>query len=148
MKNIILTFLIFVLYTGCSEDEQTNQETTIYGKWELSEQFFSSVGGDGDWQSATNKYFIEFSLNKNYQSSNNPICPSNPSNIGTFSFSDEKDGNYIIIDLVCEESDNDVFSLKYLYYFEGGNLLLSPTFSCDEGCIYKFRKVAEPKAGD
>jgi hypothetical protein len=148
MKNLILTLILNISLFGCSEEKVEERNTSIYGTWQLVEQRFGNVGSSGSWENVADGYTIKFDLDQKYISSSNAICKSNPSNTGTFNLSTTQDGEILAVELECEESENNLFSMEYLYNFKNNYLLLSPTFSCDEGCSFKFKKVAEPQVGE
>jgi hypothetical protein len=147
MKNMTITIIALLLFAGCGDEQQNEQQMSIYGTWQLVEQRFGNVSNSGSWENVPDGYTMEFGSDQKYISSSNAICKSNPSNTGTFNLTTSQDGSIIVIELECEESENNLFSMEYLYTFKNGYLLFSPIFSCDEGCSYKFKKIVEPQTG-
>lgn len=145
MKNIFLTFFIFLLYIGCSEEEQTNQETSIYGTWQLIEVF--DGGSIEPNQSIKDGYFTTIKSNSEFSTTHQTIgCPIDY---------DVLDGNYQIypdgelkvmdINIPCSARDDGAINPKYYFEIVDGFLILVPTpdvGGCFEGCHEKFKKIA------
>jgi len=146
MKNMILLMGILLTIAGCSKEEEIAQEeTTIFGTWQLVEQIVGNVGNQGNWEDIENGYTIEFDNNQNYNSTSSPICPSNASNSGTYSIENNEKESFLKIILDCDENENGTFIMEYTFSFLDNFLILSPTFSCDEGCAYKYIKIEDIK---
>ena len=138
---MFLILTIFLFATGCSGEEIKQQENSIYGTWKLVEKRFGNVGDTStNWMEVPNGYIITLSETNEYSSTQSPICPSNNSNSGNFILEDTGSEQYLKIILSCSESNSSVFEIEYLYYYDNSFLILSPTFSCDEGCSLKFKK--------
>ena len=125
MKNMILILSMFFLITGCSEKETKQQETSIYGTWQLIERF--DGGSPTPNQNIENGEIITFSsdnlyLNNSYQ------C----------------DGNYSINNSIIEISVSCITAelIKYSFSIENNELKLTPFPStCDEGCYDKYKRI-------
>ena len=143
MKNMILILSMFFLFSGCDKEKQTEpQENSIYGTWQLSKQSLGNVGDTSvNWTEVSNGYTVIFGKNNIYSSTKSPTCPSNPLNNGTYNLYIINSKSFVTISLECVENNSGVFDIEYSYSFDDNQLILSPTFSCDEGCAYGFHKI-------
>ena len=149
MKNMYLILTMFFLFTGCGQEEPKQQLDTnsIYGTWQLVEQFYYNIiDPESTWTKVSNGEIIVFYKNNMYYSSTANTCSSDPPISGYFKTgTTDKNYNFIAISLSCTEG---TFNIKEGYTFENNYLILSPIDVCDEGCSYKYKKIAEPEQGD
>ncbi len=148
MKNTIILFTLLLFATACGKEEQIERKNqSIVGVWTLTAQIFGNVGDPGSWEAVTHGGTMEFDTNFKYNDSGSPMCASNPSNIGTYALTTDKEGNFVSIKFPCDQWEGGIFELKYMYTFQNEYLILGPTFSCDEGCSFKYERVT-PEVGD
>ena len=149
MKTMILILPIFFLITGCGEEEPKQQLDTnsIYGTWQLVEQYYFNYGylEKDTWTKVLNGETIVFYKNDLFFSSRADTCSINPLTSGRFRMGTADNYNFIEMSLSCTE---DIFNIKDIYTFENNYLILSPIDVCDEGCAFKYKKIADPKEGD
>lgn len=136
----MILLLITVWIFGCSDDDNgTNQETSIYGTWQLVEFFSHPPTGNG-WEEVENGFMIELKADGDFVSNEFDECQT-----GIFNTSNS------VISLVydCEEFtagyEEPEGTFSYDYRIENSTLELRPAnFSCFEGCSYRLRKVGNP----
>ncbi len=141
MKKMILSILPFFILLGCNQEENDVQRPSIYGTWQLIESYNVS-GVDFDWREVPDELKYEFTIAFNNTFSSTEFSRCNDGNV-------KYDDVQITFEYGCEGFTPG--GLSYNYYFEGnGNKLsLIPNFlSCDEGCGYRFQKIAEPGSGE
>ena len=127
MKQLIFIFSILFLLSGCSEDNEKQQENSIFGTWKLVETY-GSAGGQGQWTPVENGYTYTFG-------EDGILISDRFSCEGTYIV----DLNNITIDFDCQESQ---FHLTYGVSFENNNLILTPDpVNCDEGCAEKYQRM-------
>lgn len=127
MKQLIFILSILFSLSGCSEDDEKQQETSIFGAWKLVETY-GSDGGQGQWAPVENGYTYTFEED-NILISNRFSCN------GTYLVNSDS----ITINFDCQEIQ---FNLTYGISFENNNLILTPDpVNCDEGCAEKYQKV-------
>ena len=138
MKNMFLILSIFFFITGCSEEEIKQQESSIYGTWQLTEEYIVS-GVNGNWIEIQNGYTFSIESNNVFSSTEFQECAQ-----GIVVISDTQ----IVFKYECEgftigiEFPEGEFSYKYS--FVGNKLSLNPNFmNCDEGCGYRFTRISE-----
>lgn len=125
MKNMFLILSIFLFITGCSEKEIKQQETSIYGTWQLIERF--DGGSPNPIQTVVDGETVIFSKDSSYSNS------SYPDN-GTFII------NNSIIEISIPNVTQDL--MKFTYGVNNSELTLSSYPStCDEGCYEKYIKL-------
>lgn len=128
MKTIVLSFLCFISFFSCSDDENKPQENSIIGSWKLVE-IYGSDGTDAHWTPIENGYTYSFT-GSNTLISNRFQCN------GTYSNQTDS----ITINFDCPENQ---FNGTYGISFENDNLILSSDpLDCDEGCAEKYKRVA------
>jgi hypothetical protein len=139
MKNVIsLILFISIVFFGCESEQVEQNEKSIYGTWQLYESF-ETDGVEGDWIEVDNVYAYEISSNGSFKSSKFQDC-----NSGTFLLSEQT----ITFDYECENFtagiESPPGSFSYLYALKDGQLLLTPNYlMCDEGCGFRFNKIAD-----
>lgn len=127
MKTIVLTFLCFISFFSCSDDENKPQENSIIGSWKLVE-VYGSDGTEGQWTNVENGYTYTFT-ESNTLISNRFSCNGN--------FSVDTDSLTISFD--CDENQ---FNMSSTYSFEDRFLVIYPD-NCDEGCAEKYERIGE-----
>ncbi|MDY8135798.1 lipocalin family protein [Aquimarina sp. 2201CG5-10] len=134
MKNYVYLFLLFSLLISCNDDDSLDN-TSLIGKWNLKEQLVDPGDGSGTFQSVDSDMIIEFFVNGTITSSNGTLCnfthPSTDSSSGTYSFSDKT----ILIN--CGENE-----IRIGFEQIGSELILH--FLCIEECSQKYRKTLFP----
>lgn len=140
MKKIVsigVVLLFTSLFLGCNNDDETNNNSSIVGIWQLIEVFQDSGDGSGGWQSVNNGYKYTFTSNNMFFSDRFTEC-----NYGTYSLN----ANQLTLDFGCSgfttniENPNGVFIENISY--EANDLILNPTYLfCVEGCGWKFKKI-------
>lgn len=143
MKNMTIIIMMLILFSGCGDEKQSEQETSIYGTWQLVESYVVS-GVEGEWEQVENGYQYDIHSNMTFVSNQFSECAE-----GVFVLSDTE----ISFSYECEGFTTGIESpagtFTYQYALSNGQLSLTPTYlSCDEGCGYKFDKIAEPQTGD
>lgn len=138
MKNMILILAVFLFITGCNEKEIKQQENSIYGTWKLTEEYIVS-GVNGKWTEIQNGYTFSIEPNNTFSSTEFQECTQGVVDISK---------TQIVFKYACDgftagiETPAGEFSYKYS--FVENKLSISPDFlSCDEGCGYRFSKIAE-----
>jgi hypothetical protein len=141
MKNMFLILSIFFLITGCNEEETKPQENSIYGTWQLTEQWLGNVGDTSvNWTIVFNGYTMSFMRDNSFSSTEFTVC-QNSENNGNYTLNQNASTNLMEISFNCNSTNNQL-TRTYSYSFENENLILSPYSNpCDEGCSYKFKKI-------
>ena len=137
MKSIIISALTIFLFIGCEEETVEQNETSIYGTWQLVEAWVVD-GVDGKWVSVEEGYLYELKPSKAFESTRYEECKT-----GTFQI--ENDSLIFIYDCPqfnpCEKGNS-----RCVEKFEkkGDIIVMTPTYqNCAEGCGRKFKKVAD-----
>ena len=138
---MFLILSIFLFITGCNEEETKQQENSIYGTWQLVEQWLGNVGDSSvNWTSVDNGYTMSLMRNNSFSSTEFTVC-QNSENNGNFTLNQNTSTNLIEISFNCNSTNNQLIR-TYSYSLEDENLILSPYSNpCDEGCSYKFKKI-------
>ena len=93
-KSSILFFI-----TGCSEEETKQQENSIYGTWQLTEQWLGNVGDTSvNWANVSNGYTMSLTRNNSFSSTEFTVC-QNSENDGNFTLNQNISTNFFILDL-------------------------------------------------
>ncbi len=135
MKNLKIITLVLATLLSCSSQNDSEPDTII-GQWELIARTHNN-----NWEDVENSYNIQFTQSLNYSSTSSPICPSNPSNNGTYSIYSVNENSFFEVVFQCSEMDTGIFELEYLFNFKNNFLIISPTTGCDEGCALRFKKI-------
>jgi len=137
MKNLIYLIVSFVIFFGCSKED--NDSNKLVGKWQLIETRIGDGGSSPEWIEVDENESYYYILNDDTTFSSNKYieCLTGEYIYDESSFS-------MIYD--CEDFtigvENPPGTFKEIYYFENSNLIITPDyFDCDEGCLYKFKKV-------
>jgi hypothetical protein len=137
MKKMINIAILLFFLIGCKEEVLEQDENSIYGTWKLIEVFSGPPSGDG-WNQIENGYTYEILSSGEFNSSKYDECST-----GTFSVSDQT----IFFNYDCENFNPcgaNSTSCQESFSFEGKFLVLKPDYlQCDEGCGYKFKKIAD-----
>ena len=137
MKNMILILSMFFFITGCSEKETKQQETSIYGTWQLVNSYVVD-GFSGSWISVNNGFTIMLKRDNTFSSTKYQECSE-----GSYflDLSSEK----IILEYNCANfnpCENSSSKCVERFEFDGKLLKLIPEYSaCIEGCGEKFKKI-------
>ncbi len=134
MKNII--YIILLIFIGCSKENDSSNK--LVGKWQLIETRIGDGGNSPEWVEVDENsgYFYQLNDDTTFTSNKLNVCGN-----GNYTFTNE------VFTLVysCENmsSGNPPGTFKEIYYFENSNLIITPDYlNCDEGCLYKFKKVS------
>jgi len=144
MKTLILFFLLSLFLGSCggSDDKQQVQlnDTSIVGTWQLVEAYSDSGDGNGQWILVEEGYTYIFETDSTFETTKSSSCflgkyrVLNDSLYLSFSKTEHCQG--------FERIEIITFNIKGVT----GEGLLSfyPTYlTCDEGCGYRFKKIAE-----
>jgi Lipocalin-like domain len=140
MKSLKLIIVLLATLLSCSSQNDPKQDSII-GQWQLVAEKYDDVIGESGWGNVENGHYIKFSQNLNYSSEGPEICINNPSNIGTYSINSINEKLYVKIILECSQMETGYFEMEYLFRFKNSFLILSPTFSCEEGCSFRYQKI-------
>ena len=141
MKTMFLLFTFFFFASSCGEEKQPEpQENSIYGTWQLVEQWLGNVGDTSvNWSEISDGKIIIFYRNNLFYSSTAKICSTDPLTSGRYKVVTNDRYNFVEISLSCNEGE---FNQKEVFSFENNYLILSPIDVCDEGCSFKFKKIS------
>ena len=149
MKNRFLILTIFFFITGCGEEEAKQQETSIYGTWQLKEQRLGNVGNlPTTVFEFSNKHLMTFRKNNTFSMSRSS-CQNGGLVNGSFSLGTEYSYNFVETSFPCSYTNKNGETIKYeettkdTYRFKNEYLILSPHGLCDEGCSFKYKRVSE-----
>ncbi|MDE0470544.1 MAG: hypothetical protein OXH57_01275, partial [Ekhidna sp.] len=144
MKNMILILSMLFFVIGCNEEKvNEQQENSIYGTWQLKEQWLGNVGDVSvNWTSVSNGYTMSLMKNNSFSSTEFTVCQNSVNN-GNLTLSQNESINLIEISFQCDSRSNQL-TRTYVYSFENKYLVLSPYSNpCDEGCSFKYKKTAD-----
>ncbi len=90
MRATVLILVISLLFTGCREDEQQNaiaggqkeQESSVYGIWQLVESFSHPPTGKG-WSQVENGYLLNIKTDGTFSSSQFSDCSTGKATVTT-----------------------------------------------------------------
>lgn len=134
--GIIIVIILSII--GCNkEDDNTEQEKSIVGNWQLIEIYSNPGAGSGNWNSVENGYTYSFSANGEFTSTRFSECST-----GTYSI----ESNELSLDFDCDGFTTGIESPEGTFIeqltFETKDLILKPTYlNCIEGCGWKFKKI-------
>jgi hypothetical protein len=136
-KNIFFSFILVAIFSCTqSNDDKSLDSKSIFGTWKLVgvTTFFGT-------NAITDGYTYTFN-NDNTFTSNRFL---NECSEGVFTMSDTT----LTLDFDCEDFTTGIESPPGTfieeYRFENNRLILNPTYlDCTEGCLYKFKKIAQP----
>ncbi|MBC6410805.1 MAG: hypothetical protein GDA42_10195 [Ekhidna sp.] len=145
MKTMILILSMLLFVTGCGEEEPKQQldATSIYGTWQLIEQWLGNVGDVSvNWIDVSNGYTMSLMKNNSFSSTEFTVCQNSVNN-GNFTLSQNESTNLIEISFQCASTNNQL-TRTYAHFFENEYLMLSPYSNpCAEGCSFKYEKIAK-----
>ena len=137
MKNSFIIIVSFIIFFGCSKDDDTSNK--LVGNWVLIETYNSDGGSPGSWNevSEEDSYFINLTEALTFTSDKFSECTA-----GIY-IKDEVSFSLIFgCDGFTAGIENPPGTFKENYYFENSNLIVTPNYlNCDEGCLYKFKKI-------
>ena len=142
MKNMILLFVTISFTAMSCEENENEQETSIYGTWKLVGRF--DGGSLEPNQSVENGYTLTLTLSGQAITTNETIGCTDSYEELFGSFSMDKDQNADILSLSFECSDQTVLANYYFGFDKESLLLTEQENTCDEGCYFRFKKIAEP----
>ena len=137
MKNLIYIFIIIYGFYSCTRDKvQDNENSSLIGKWKLTEAYVSN-GGPQVWVDVENGEEIEFFKSRKFNSNRFAECST-----GIFSLEPHR----LILEYDCNEfnpiSENENGLITFKLEFHLNYFILTPTSGpiCTEGCSYKYYK--------
>ena len=135
MKNILFSIILFLLFLSCSKDDTNSNK--LEGKWVLIETRIGDGGSSPEWVEVDENggYFYQLNDDTTFISNKLNVCDN-----GNYTFTNEA----FTLVYSCDNmsSGNPPGTFKEIYYFENSNLIITPDYlNCDEGCLYKFKKV-------
>ena len=152
MKNMFLILTIFFFITGCGEEEAKQQETSIYGTWQIKESRYNDGEGSKEVDKVSNGHTKTFRKNNTYSTTKFVHCQSDglangSFSLGTYSHYDYS-YNFVEVSFSCTNKNGETIkyeeATKYTYRFENEYLILSPHDNpCHEGCSFKYKRVTE-----
>ena len=152
MKNRFLILTIFFFITGCGEEDTKQQpkqqETSIYGTWQIKESRVNDGEGSEEVDKVSNGHTITFRKN-NTCSRTTSSCQNGGLVNGSFSLGTEYSYNFVEVSFPCSYTNKNgetikyEEAIKYTYRFKNEYLILSPHYVCDEGCSFKYKRVTE-----
>ena len=149
MKNMILILSMLLFLTGCSEEEQRQQQldtSSIFGTWQLVEKY--DGGSLQPKQLVENGYLLSFDTSGSVITTDWLICdrPSDSWLHGGYSIQEIDNQEAVIFEFFCPKLNKTIPDIERYVYFRYDSLILTPTNrvnTCDEGCSEKFKKIAE-----
>lgn len=138
MKKLfpLLTFIALLTFSACPSagDHADDADTTLVGKWALTESLIDIGNGQGTFQSIESEKIIEF-LDNGKVISNGPLCQmsSETTTAG--------EGDYDRNEKTISATDCNFELPPIRYEHNGGELIL--WYPCMEPCGHKFVKVRE-----
>jgi len=138
MKALYYLLVInLFLASGCDKHPggTIDDESTLIGKWQLTEAFISS-GGPQYWVNVEDGEEIEFFANGSFVSNRFSECST-----GDFSI----ESNELLLEYSCNgfevESENQDGFITYNLKLESNYFIATPTSGpiCIEGCSYKYK---------
>ena len=141
MKNLIILFSLILSFTSCIQNEEERiNDNSIVGTWKLVENFVdTSLENNGEWKSVENGYIYTFMLDGTFYSNKFPETTQ-----GTYNLTDV----LLTLEFNCNDFSSGFFetpngTLVESYRIINNELFLSPRYVICEGCLWKFKKVAE-----
>lgn len=134
IKYIILCAPAFLLLLTACKD----QETSLYGTWQLTEVYISPGTREGEWVAVENGYTFDIQPDGTFYSSKYDKCSTGSYTISdqTISFMYNCQNFY-----PCNASSSTCIES---FSFENQYLVLRPNYlDCIEGCSYKFSKTIQ-----
>jgi hypothetical protein len=137
MRPVHLLFAIAFLLFSCGKEETPELTLTeLEGTWLLTEVLFDPGDGSGEFEPSDAGFEITLRADNTFEA-NFHVCR-------IFEQGDRRNGDFVRI---AEEelliSCNEQLLNSIQGRLEEGNLILY--YPCIEPCIYKFRKVSDPK---
>jgi hypothetical protein len=133
-KNIIFSFILVVIFSCTkSNDDKPLDSKSIFGTWKLVE-----VATAFGTNAITDGYTYTFNNDNTFISNKFLTCSE-----GVFTMSDTI--LTFVYNCDFDSFGNPPGTFIEEYRFENNRLILHPTYSnCTEGCLYKFKKIAQP----
>ncbi len=142
MKNCLIILFTLTLISCSSNNDSTEGNKKLIGKWKLIEQYSDPGDGSGTFQPISSERIIEFFSNDTvevngelcFMASNVSDKESGTYNLITDSGADTQYDGEIIPNICSSRSAKVYFDLPV-----SGNLIL--WYLCIEGCGQKFKKI-------
>ncbi len=131
MKKSILLALCSLIVFACKKDAPAYSNAGLIGKWELTE-FYSSTGGGGSWQSATDatRHTVEFMSDGTFISDGFLYY-------GATAYTQTDSA---VIEFL--HAQNNTAVLDYVFELENNNSQLTISPLCIEGCSYRYKAIS------
>jgi hypothetical protein len=124
MKYFITAFSFFLITLACTKSADNN--SSIIGRWKLTETLADPGDGSGKWMPATTNYIIQF--NEDSTAYENPVNPYR--NVNRYSVTNDST-------LTLFYSNGTSFS----FYFKIESNTLTITGGCIEACGAKYERA-------
>ena len=124
MKYFITALSFFLITLACTKSADNN--SSIIGRWKLTETLADPGDGSGKWMPATTNYIIQF--NEDSTASENPVNPYR--NVNRYSVINDST-------LTLFYSNGTSFS----YYFKIESNTLTIMGGCIEACGTKYKRT-------
>ena len=139
MRTLMLTLVMLLSLASCNDDKTNENNKGIVGTWKLISTYGSDGGSIAKWSSVDKGYTYTFNSDGTFTSTRFSECTQGTHTLNPTS---------LILNFGCNGFDTKIetpagtFSEKISY--ENENVILTPSYlMCDEGCAYKFEKVAQ-----
>jgi hypothetical protein len=132
-KTLALVFAILLL--SCSDNDDQTTDSTLTGKWKLTEILMDPGDGSGTFHPVSSNKITEFHSDGTI-TSNGSICMAS----GETNFPGS--GTYSLADSTIHSADcAKGLPLNTTFKMEGASLIIS--YPCDEPCREKYIKTGE-----
>lgn len=131
MKTKILLLITVALLSSCSNDEKSNSETRLTGKWKLIEVLADPGNGSGTFKSVESNTTIEFK--------NNGIIETNTSLCNPYSDEMIDSGTYNLSNKTITTNCQNPNIATINFELQDQHLVLN--FISNEGYSQKFKKI-------
>ncbi len=134
MKLLVL-IILGLLTIGCSKNEELQVNSSIIGKWKLSEVYSDPGDGSGTFTKVNGGKILEFTVDGQV-SSNSKLCfmhTNGDSEVSSYTTSEES-GNMRKLKI-------EKCGYEFSYELKGNQLTLY--YPCIEGCGERFVRVAD-----
>ena len=132
-KTLALEFAILLL--SCSDTDDKTTDSTLIGKWKLTEILMDPGDGSGTFHPVNSKKITEFHSDGTITSNGSICMASDQTNF-------PGKGTYSLVDSTIYSSDcAKGLPLNITFNFEEASLIIS--YPCDEPCREKYLKTRE-----
>ena len=128
MKKLITVSIVFLFFLNCSKSTEEIANPFL-GKWQLTGEKISAGGPTPDWASISNGYFITFSAENTFTSTQITGCGN-----GTYTIINNK----LLLNFEC---NNQSIPSKFDIASVSNSELILKNINCIEECASKFQKI-------